>query len=460
MLPESTIAALATAPMPAGIAVVRVSGPKTKLVLKALFRGKRDPVHLPRTLVFGEIVDFKSGATIDQALAVYMPAPWSFTGEDVAEFQFHGSPLLTQKILRSIFSYGVTPAAPGEFTRRAFLNNKLDLTQAEAIGDLIGAKSDEALKLAGEQLKGRFSKSIEDLGEPLRMLLAELEAGIDFPEEDIEPERIENFKSALSTCRIKIDRLIDSYSFGQVVKEGVRVLLCGRPNAGKSSLLNLLLGRNRAIVSPISGTTRDLIEEEATLGGYKFVFCDSAGLRDTSDEVESIGVELAKERMEWADLVLLVVDATDTDSNWRSVLDYLRPRAKRIWMVTNKVDLNPQAFSQFYCDLDVCQQNLYLSVKTRDGFDALVKALIDDVGRTMPDKAEVGEVVTNERHRECLIRANTAIDTALQTIQKQLPAEILSVDIRQALTALDEIVGRTYTEDILGLIFGKFCIGK
>lgn len=460
MLPDSTIVALATAPMPAGIAVIRVSGPKTKMVLRALFKGKKDPVRFPRTLIYGEIVDYKSGATIDRALAVYMPNPWSFTGEDVAEFQFHGSPLLTQKILRSIHAYGITPAAPGEFSRRAFLNGKLDLTQAEAIADLIGAKSDEALKLAGEQLKGRFSKAIEDLGEPLRMILSEIEAGIDFPEEDIQPARIESFKNSLNECAQKIDAFIATYSFGQVVKEGVRVLLCGRPNAGKSSLLNLLLGRPRAIVSAISGTTRDLLEEEAMIGGYKFVFCDSAGLRETEDEIESIGVELAKERMTWADLVLLVVDATDSDSNWRSVLDYLRPRAKRIWMVTNKVDLNPQAFSQFYCDLDVCQQNLYLSVKTRDGFDTLVQALIDDVARTMPDKAEVGEVVTNERHRECLVRARSAIDTALESIAKKMPAEIVSVDVRQVLTALDQIVGRTYTEDILGRIFSKFCIGK
>jgi tRNA modification GTPase len=257
---ETTIAALATAPVPAGVAVIRVSGPRTRLALKALFKGKKDPLRHPRTLIFGEILDFKTSATLDKGLAVFMPGPWSFTGEDVGEFQFHGSPVLVQQVLRSLYAYGILPAAGGEFTKRAFLNGKLDLAQAEAIADVINAKGEEELRFAGEQLKGRLSQAVSAIGEPLRDVLAELEASIDFPEEDIEPERIDQIAARAEVARAKVSQLLSTYAFGALVKEGVRVLLCGQPNAGKSSLLNLILGKKRAIVSPISGTTRDLIE--------------------------------------------------------------------------------------------------------------------------------------------------------------------------------------------------------
>jgi len=457
----STIAALATAPAPAGIAVVRVSGPRTKLALKALFRGKKDPVRLPRTLVFGDIIDFKGGGVIDTGLAVFMPAPWSFTGEDVAEFQFHGSPVLVQQVLRSIYAYGIAPAAAGEFSKRAFLNGKLDLTQAEAIADVINAKGEEELRFAGEQLKGRLSQAVESIGEPMRDVLAELEATIDFPEEDIKPEQLESLASRMEIALTKVQQLLGTYSYGAMIKEGVRVLLCGAPNAGKSSLLNLLLGKRRAIVSEVSGTTRDLIEEEATLAGFKFVFCDSAGIRETSDAVERIGVELAKERIPWADLVFLVVDATDTSQSWRDTLQLLKESGRRTWMIINKIDLNPGAFSQIVCNSSVCQQNFYISAKTGAGIGSLIEALVDDVAKVMPERGEVGEVVTNERHRDCLVRAAQAIDSFIEGVKSRgVPVTILTTDIKEALSALDEIVGKTYTEDILGRIFSKFCIGK
>ena len=457
---NTTIVALATSPAPAGIAVVRVSGPKTKLALKAVFKGKKDPSKFPRTLIFGDIIDFKTGGPIDKGLAVFMPSPWSFTGEDVAEFQFHGSPLLVQQVLRSLYAYGIAPAQAGEFTRRAFLNGKLDLAQAEAIADVINAKSEESLRCAGEQLKGRLSTAVEGIGEPLRELLAEVEASVDFPEEEIEPKKRDQMRDIAAAAIDKIHDLIKTYSFGQVVRDGVRVLLCGRPNAGKSSLLNLLLGKRRAIVSPISGTTRDLIEEEATIAGYKFIFCDSAGLRDTSDEVEQIGVELAVERLSWADLVLLVVDSTEVEQSWKTLLGTLKEKAKRVWMITNKIDSNPQAFAQFACDSSVCEQIFFISAKTGAGIGPLFEALVEDIAKKVPEKGEVGEVVTNERHRDCLERAYHSMTACKAGIEKNVPFEILSADLREALKALNEIVGKTYTEDILGRIFSKFCVGK
>lgn len=457
----TTIAALATAPAPAGVAIVRVSGPRSKLVLKSVFSGKKDPVRYPRTLVFGDILDFKSGGSIDKGLAVFMPGPWSFTGEDIAEFQFHGSPVLVQRVLRSLYAYGVLPAAAGEFTKRAFLNGKLDLAQAEAIADVVHAKSEEELRFAGEQLRGRLSQAIEHVGEPLRDALAEIEATIDFPEEDIHPDALDSIAARAAVARAKIEHLLATYSFGSLVKEGVRVLLCGRPNSGKSSLLNLLLGKRRAIVSDISGTTRDLIEDEATLAGHKFVFCDSAGIRETSDHVERIGVELAKERIPWADLVLLVVDATDMSESWKETLELLHQQDKKIWMIVNKIDLNPQAFSQFSVHSSLCQQNFFISAKTGDGIGALIEALVEDVAKQIPETNESGEVITNERHRDCLERAERSLATCIDGLQARgVPLSIVVADLKDALTALDEIVGKTYTEDILGRIFSKFCIGK
>jgi tRNA modification GTPase len=411
--------------------------------------------------VFGDILDFKSGASIDKGLAVFMPAPWSFTGEDVAEFQFHGSPVLVQRVLRSLYAYGVLPAAAGEFTKRAFLNGKMDLAQAEAIADVVQAKSEEELRFAGEQLKGRLSQAIEQVGEPLRDSLAEIEATIDFPDEDINPDTVDAIAARAEAALTTINRLLSTYSFGSLVKEGVRVLLCGRPNSGKSSLLNLLLGKRKAIVSDISGTTRDLIEDEATLAGHKFVFCDSAGIRETNDEIERIGVELAKERIPWADLILLVVDATDRSDAWRQTLELLKFGDKKVWMIVNKIDLNPQALAEFAVHSSVCQQNFFISAKTGDGIGGLIEALVEDVARHMPERGEVGEVITNERHRDCLERAKSALSACLGGLKTEsVPLSIVAADIKQALTALDEIVGRTYTEDILGRIFSKFCIGK
>jgi len=457
---SSTIAALATAPFPSGLAVVRVSGPKSAKALKALFRGRKDPTQDPRRLIHGDLIDYKTNEVIGDALAVFMPAPHSYTGEDVVEFQFFGSPMLVQKILRSLLAFGVGPAEPGEFTKRAFLNGKIDLIQAEAIGELAAATSEQALKIAGEHLKGKLSQAVNELGEPIRNCLAEIEAAIDFPDENIEPQLMETTKKILTDSGAGIKELLRSYGYGHVLREGFRVLLCGAPNVGKSSILNLLLNKERAIVTEVSGTTRDLIEEQADLGGYRFVFCDSAGIRDTSDQVEKIGIALAKERVSWADLVLLVVDASDLDHDWRNVLSVLRDKAKKIWMVVNKIDLNPAAIGSIFCESATCAQNFYISAKTKSGLTELTQALIDEIRSSLPDRAESSNVVTSERQRSCLERALQALDLVAEAIQQNMPLEIVSAELRFCLLALEEIIGKTYSEDILGRIFSKFCIGK
>jgi len=457
---ESTIAALATAPAPAGVAIVRVSGPQSANAVRVLFRGATDPCSDPRRLVFGELIDPVSGEVIDRGLAVFMPGPHSYTGEDVAEFQLHGSPLVAQRVLRALFAAGVRPAEGGEFTKRAFLSGKLDLVQAEAVADVIAATSDKALTVAQEQLSGRLSSALRAVGEPLRNAVAELEAGIDFSDEDITPASLASIGATIRAARSEVARLLGSYSYGQIVKEGFRVLLCGRPNVGKSSLLNILVGRERAIVTPIAGTTRDLIEEEIALRGYRFVVCDSAGITETTDTVERIGIELARERIAWADLVLLVVDADDRSESWRAVLEELRGRARAVWMIINKIDLNAAAFATHYCDSTVCTRNFFLSAATRVGTDDLVAALVSEVEAHRASNAEASSIVTNERQRLGLLRADEALERAAVGIASNVPVEIVVAETRLGLEALKEIVGETYTEDILGRIFSRFCIGK
>ena len=438
---------------------MRVSGPIAHTAVHAVFRGKKDPIAFPRLMIFGNLIDYESQAIIDTCLCVFMPSPHSFTGEDTAEFQLHGSPLLIEQVLRSLFSFGVHPAEPGEFTKRAFLNGKVDLLQAEAIADVINASSDRALKIASEQLQGSLSQVVEDIGESLKDCLAELEAGIDFPEEDIEPESIERLKRHIVTAVEKIENLLSTFRYGKRVKDGFRVLLYGAPNVGKSSLLNILLGRNRAIVTSVEGTTRDLLEEQCTIGGYTFVFCDSAGIRDTNDEVEQIGVALTKARVEWADLILLVADATDTAQGWKSLAADLRDaHARTVWMVINKIDLNPSAMADHFCESNICQQNIYLSAKTRNGFSHLTDSLIEAVKAQSAGADETGISITNERQRNCLYQAKIALERVQSNASA--PAEIIGVELRLALAALAELVGKTTTEDILGRIFSKFCVGK
>jgi len=464
MVVTTTIAALATAPAPAGVAVIRISGPLTRKALSGLFKAKVPPVENPRHLSFGKVLDFETGQIIDNAMAVYMAAPLSYTGEDVGEIHLHGSLALVQKFLRSLYAFGISPAEPGEFTKRAFLNGKIDLVQAEAVRDLINSSTEKSLKIATEQLQGRFSEAIEQIGEPLRNALAELEANLDFPEEDINPESAKGISVIIKKAILQIREHVGSYGYGQIVKEGFRVLLCGRPNAGKSSILNLFLGRERAIVTDIPGTTRDLIEEEASYSGYKFVFCDSAGITETKDVVEKMGIELAFGRLPWADLVLMVVDSSESlessEKTWIPILKDIRSKTKKVWVIFNKIDISPDAVARFANQVGLADQIFYLSAKTHNGFESLMGALIEEIQSRREDAAEGSTTLTNERHRICLIKAEEALERALECLKSKKPLELASSELRIALVSLEEIVGKTWTEDILGRIFSKFCIGK
>jgi len=455
---ETTIAALATAPAPAGLAVIRMSGSLSVSILQNCFKSKKSPIHYPRRLILGELFNPMTKQTLDQCLAVFMPAPHTFTAEDTVEINLHGSPLLARRVLQVLYSLGATPAAPGEFTKRAFLNGKLDLMQAEAVSDLIHASNEKAQQLAKEQLAGRFSNIITLLADPLRNTLAELEAHIDFPEEDIETTTFNKLSNSLKEVQTTIQRLINSYRYGKQIKEGLRVLIWGAPNAGKSSLLNQLLNEERAIVTSIPGTTRDLIEETGQIDGYSFIFCDSAGIQTTDNEVERIGIERAIKRLQWADLILFVIDPQN--NAWHELLHTLEqaalPSTTKIIALINKSDL-PQ--DEFTFSTPIISQTLKISAKTGFGLSTLRSVLLNEIRHsTTLEGSELA--ITEERHKLCLETALQAIDKAQQLLSTTTPLEILCLELRSALSALNDLIGITTPDDILGRIFSKFCIGK
>lgn len=455
----STIAALATAPLPAGLAVIRISGPQAGAALAAVFRSTQSPLESPRRMILGNIISCKSGQVLDRGFAVFMAAPQTYTGEDLVELQLHGSPLLAQKVLRSLYQFGVQPAEAGEFTKRAFLNGKIDLIQAEAVSDLIAAASDQALQLANEHLAGRFSSAIENLGEPLRDTLAEIEAQLDFSEEELPSINIGAIEGTLKSVVSQLQSLIESYSSGRILKEGFRVLLTGAPNVGKSTLLNALLGCERAIVTEHSGTTRDLIEEAALIDNVQFIFCDSAGITaQPENEVEQIGIARARQRIKWADLVLWLVDASSNQSLESQSLEY--QHAKQLWLLYNKTDLVSPFQPATAGRPASVSKVLSLSVKTGCGLTELKAELVREVQSCLPEAASGSNIVTTERQLLALSRAKGNLLAALDLLGQQAQLELVSLELRSALTSLEELVGKTYSDDILGRVFSRFCIGK
>jgi len=342
------------------------------------------------------------------------------------------------------------------------------LAQAEGIADLISATSERAAKLAQEQHQGKLSSVITEIGEPLRDVLAELEALIDFPEEDIEPDSLLTLLARTEASSIVLSALINSFRSGQAIKDGFRVLLCGVPNAGKSSLLNVLLGVNRAIVSPISGTTRDLIEESVMIEGYRFLFCDSAGITESSDPIEKIGVELAKSRLGWADLVLLVHDGSRPFGVVEeSLLNEICEANPRVWIILSKDDLRRSDGTERHEHVVMRQKiallgarSVPLSTVTREGVEELLFALKEELEGLGSVEGEANVRVTSERHLDALRRSFSSLERLKEAAQQGVPLEFLAAEVRYALSALDEIIGKTVQEDILGRIFSKFCIGK
>ncbi len=448
--PDDTIIALATPSGVGAISVIRISGNKAFELTDKFFAGK-EPIASAKshTIHYGKLTD-TSGETIDDILISVFRGPHSYTGEDVIEINSHGNPLIAQKIIALFTSGEARLAEPGEFTRRAFLNNRLDLTQAEAVTEVISSRSEAALRGARNQLDGLLSAKVQELRTNLINTSSLIELELDFAEEDVEflerPElvaRIENIQG-------EIEALLSTYSFGRVIRDGVNVALVGQPNVGKSSILNYLLKEARAIVSHIPGTTRDVIREEITINGLLFRIFDTAGIRETTDEIELEGVERSRNAVRQADLILFINDTEQPyPTDLYNELLTLTPAGKII-KVLNKVDLKRESFESF---------DAKISAVTGQGVHELV-TLIQRKALGSSNYTEHTAIVTNDRHFESLRRASENLSAALTSIDGKMSGEFISVDLRNAESSLAEIIGVVTTDDILNNIFAKFCIGK
>jgi len=461
---DDTIAAIATPIGEGGLAVIRMSGKRALEIADACFRpaGKnsaKPSTAATHTIHFGHIS--RNGENIDEVLLSIMRAPRTFTREDVVEITCHGGLLLAKLVLDTLLHNGARAAEPGEFTRRAFLNGRIDLAQAEAVADLIHSRTELALRAANEQLAGKLSQRVNELRDDMLKILAHVEAHIDFPDEDIAPDAKEQLLLRLERGVTFMDELLRTANEGQILRRGIRAAIVGRPNVGKSSLLNQLLGHDRAIVSPIPGTTRDTIEETANIRGLPLVFIDTAGLRETSDQIEQEGVRRSRRSLEQADLILHVLDASEPLAEADGV--YLRefPAKKRI-LVLNKCDLPRQlAFpANPPCDSTEKKRAIgSVSCLTGAGIENL-KDAIKELVWSGEIKTEMLQVMINSRHQDALSRARAAALRTIEALRADQPLDLVALDLRIAVNAIGEIVGKTTTEDLLDTIFSQFCIGK
>jgi tRNA modification GTPase len=453
---DDTIVALATAPGIGAIGVLRVSGPKTFDVMNTLFPSK-DLASLPsHTLHVGLL---KEGETVlDEVVLSLYRAPRSYTGEDVIEISCHGSPFIQENILQAITRQGVRVAKPGEFTQRAFLNGKMDLTQAESVADLIASNTEASRRTALNNMRGGFSNDLKQLREQLIRFSALIELELDFSQEDVEFANRKQLEELIRQLNFSTDQLLQSFKLGNVIRNGVQVAIIGKPNAGKSTLLNALLNENRAIVSDIAGTTRDTIEEILNIDGILFRLIDTAGIREhTSDMIESIGVAKSLEKMRAADLVLYLFDINDTDiATLQATVKDLEKEKIKYLLIANKADnISQSAIQQFSNNLP---NLIAISAKTQDNIAALKSALVNKAlqGDIQPDAT----IVTNARHYEALQQLHNALEDVQRGLTDQLPGDLLALDIRQCLHYLGLITGEITNEDQLDFIFSKFCIGK
>ena len=475
MKAPDTIAAVSTPAGEGGIGVVRVTGPGALAVGLRVFRApglrKSGPDAVePRRLYYGRIAS-PGGETIDRGFFVFMKGPRSYTGEDTVELHTHGGALVVKKVLNSLLAAGARPAGPGEFTRRAFLNGKLDLAQAEAVIDVIRAETDRALASAAGRLEGVFSRRVEETGEIIASLLARVEAELDFPEEEgVEVLPDGTVTGEVDRARKRIEEMLATYEEGRVLREGVATVILGRPNVGKSSLLNLLLKEERAIVTPTPGTTRDVIEEVVNIRGVPVRLMDTAGLRETTDHVESIGVEKARERAARADLVLFVVDSTDEDrSGEMKILSAAvgGERGRKTIIVANKIDIAaPEALDALRKSFPASKV-VFVSALDGSGAEGLKDAIYEEATGRAGDRGGPGGpgggpagLVASARHRDALESALKGLARVREAVEGGLGREFVATDLRWALDRLGEITGRTTTEDILDRIFSEFCIGK
>lgn len=459
MFIDDTIAAIATAPGEGGIGIIRISGEKSLQVANDIFKsvsGKKIDEYNTRTLIYGHILDGEK--TIDEVLVAYMKGPNSYTTEDVIEINCHGGFISVKKILELVLSKDVRLADQGEFTKRAFLNGRIDLAQAEAIIDVINAKTEMAHTVAQSQLEGSLSKKIKDLRFGITEMLAHITVSIDFPDEDVEHITYNTLKEKSLELQKEINKLYDTAESGKILRDGLKTVIVGKPNVGKSSLLNAVLGENRAIVTDIPGTTRDVIEEFVNIKGIPLKIVDTAGIRETEDVVEKIGVEKSKEFFNSADLSIVVLDSSrELEIEDIEILEAVQPN--KTIVLLNKTDLDQvidiEKIKQFVDEKNI----ITISALQHEGIEKIHDKIEDMVFEgTVRNSSDL--VVTNSRHKDALYKAKQSISDALTAIDSYMPLDFIEVDFKNIWDYLGYINGDTVTEDLLDTIFSNFCIGK
>ncbi|MBO5286052.1 MAG: tRNA uridine-5-carboxymethylaminomethyl(34) synthesis GTPase MnmE [Clostridia bacterium] len=444
---NENISAVSTGLVASGVAVIRISGDSPLQIASKMFKpqGKTAVNDFePYKMYTGE---FDGGTFTDYGLCVYFKAPKSYTGEDMVEFHCHGGPAIVRGLLKRTVELGARPANRGEFTKRAFLNGKLSLSSAEGLIDMINSESEGEVKAGYSLYREKLKKEIDLICDDLTYILAKIDADIDFPEEDLESATRTEILSTLNACKVKLVKLLSSYRTGRTIKSGVKVAIVGKPNAGKSSLLNSLLNYDKAIVSSVAGTTRDIVEGSIDINGIKFNFFDTAGIRDSGDEIEGIGINLAKRTINSSDIAVFVMDITDIDDNDKQILLELGDKLKIV--VANKTDLS--------LDNACYGEDIKISTVTGENIEELKQLLFD---KTIGANVDLnGDFLTEERHYDAINKAVNKLDDAIISATN-LPLDLASIDIKASWQYLGEISGRSATEDIIEEIFKKFCVGK
>ena len=458
---KDTICAISTPAGVGGVAIVRISGPDAvRIADSVLSMSKPLAEKKPYTVSFGKLMLGEN--VLDEVLVSLFKAPRSFTGEDVVEIAVHGSVYVQREAIKLLLAAGCRMADHGEFTKRAFMNGKMDLSQAEAVADVIASRSAASHKVAVSQMRGGFSRKLQTLRAQLLQFTSLIELELDFSEEDVEFADRSQLKALAMEIETAISRLVNSFSTGNAVKNGVPVAIVGETNAGKSTLLNLLLGDDKAIVSDIHGTTRDIIEDTTDIGGVLFRFIDTAGIRETTDTIENLGIQRSFSAIEKAQIVLWMIDSTQLGEQIKTLAERIVPNAegKQLFLLFNKVDklsdVERAELSGLFAEVDA--RRFYISAKFDQGMDAVRDALVDASHVTEIEEGDV--VVTNMRHYEALVKAHAAILRVQEGMATGLSGEFLSMDLHDCLDALGSIVGQISSDEVLGEIFSKFCIGK
>lgn len=456
---DDTIAAISTPPGEGGIGIVRINGEEAAKVAQSIFKsvsGKKIVEYRPRNLIYGHIVDGEN--TVDEVLVAYMKGPNSYTKEDMIEINCHGGFISVKKILELVLKNGARIAEPGEFTKRAFLNGRIDLSQAEAVIDIIHSKTDQSYEIAQSQLEGSLSRKIKSLRRKITELLAHVEVSIDFPEEDIEEITSNNLLEGIKVLKIEMESLYDTADTGKILREGLKTAIVGKPNVGKSSLLNALLRESRAIVTDIAGTTRDVIEEYMNIKGVPIKLVDTAGIRQTEDVVEKIGVERSKEMFKQSDLVILVVDSSSQLS--QEDMEILEAtQDKKAIILINKSDLQNKLDEEKLKSYAGDRKIIKISALENVGIEELEDEIVDMVySGKLSTSSDV--MITKVRHKNSLEKSIKSAQDCINGLEGGMPIDFVEIDLKNIWDCLGEVTGETVSEDLLDTIFSEFCIGK